>query len=171
VDTTAPESTITLSPPLVSNRTSATFQFASSEGSGTFQCKLDAGAYAPCTSPRTYTNLLPGRHSFLVAAIDAAGNIDRRPAVHRWTIDTAAPETTIRAKPPPITNNQNATFSFTASQRRSAFECNLDGAGFQSCSARQTFPVTPGPHTLQVRAFDPAGNKDLSPASYSWTVQ
>jgi hypothetical protein len=170
IDTTLPETTITAGPPVMSRLTNATFQFASGEGNSTFRCKLDAGAYTPCTSPQTYNGMLPGRHAFSVAAIDQAGNIDRRPALHRWIIDTAAPETTIRIKPPAVTNNKTATFSFAASQRGSTFECSLNAGAFQLCSSRQIFPVTPGAHTLQVRATDPAGNTDLLPASYSWTV-
>jgi hypothetical protein len=171
IDTTLPDTTITVSPSPTTNQTSASFEFVSSEDGSTFQCKLNAGAYVPCTSPQTYGGLLPGRHTFQVGAIDSAGNIDKKPALHRWTIDTTAPETTIRVKPPAITNNKTATFSFSANERGSTFECNLNGVTLGTCASPQTFPVQAGNHIFEVRATDPAGNIDLIPASYNWTAQ
>jgi Ca2+-binding RTX toxin-like protein len=53
---------------------------AADESSVRFLCKLDRGPYRPCRSPRTY-RVRPGRHTFRVFAIDAAGNRDRTPVV------------------------------------------------------------------------------------------
>jgi hypothetical protein len=52
----------------------ATFAFIDRETSATFECALDGAAYAACTSPKTYTGLAAGRHSFSVRAVDLAGN-------------------------------------------------------------------------------------------------
>jgi hypothetical protein len=65
--------------------TSATFTFSANEAAA-FQCKLDAGAFAPCSSPKVHTGLTRTVHSFEVRAVDAAGNVDPTPAVHRWTV-------------------------------------------------------------------------------------
>ena len=52
------------------------------------------------------------------------------------------------------------------------FECDLDGAGFESCSSGQTYPTLGlGSHTFQVRAIDAVGNTDTTPASFTWTIQ
>jgi Glycine rich protein len=48
------------------------FTFSSSATGATFKCKLDKGAFAPCTSPKTYKVKL-GKHAFLVEAVNAAG--------------------------------------------------------------------------------------------------
>lgn len=86
VDTIAPVTTITTAPPVQSDQPSATFEFESNE-EATFECRLNAGAFAACTSPHEVTGLQPGRHTFEVRAVDAAGNTDETPAAHSWTAD------------------------------------------------------------------------------------
>lgn len=84
-DETAPDTLIgkrTLNPA----KRRATFSFQSSEAGSTFRCKLDGRPFAACGSPRPYRHLAYGRHTFKVAAIDAAGNADPWPAVSRFKI-------------------------------------------------------------------------------------
>jgi hypothetical protein len=70
---------------------SATFEFTSSEAGSTFACSLDGSVYAACTSPRSYSPLVPGTHNFAVRATDAAGNTGPA-ATHVWTIAPALPD-------------------------------------------------------------------------------
>ncbi|MEI7619965.1 MAG: Ig-like domain-containing protein [Candidatus Falkowbacteria bacterium] len=86
IDTTFPETSITGSPELTTSLTDATFTFSSNE-SGTFECRLDGGVYAVCTSPHTYNNLIKGSHTFEVRAIDDLSNTDATPASFTWTIN------------------------------------------------------------------------------------
>jgi hypothetical protein len=65
----------------------ATFRFASGEPGSTFTCKLDKNKLRPCTSPKTYKKLKPGKHVFRVKARDRAGNLDTTPAVTRFKIE------------------------------------------------------------------------------------
>jgi hypothetical protein len=88
-DKTAPATTIT-SAPASGTSTSASVAFNSSEAGSTFQCKLDSGAYAACTSPKSYTGLAVGSHTVSVRATDAAGNTDATPATATWTVSAAA---------------------------------------------------------------------------------
>lgn len=65
----------------------ATFTFASGERGSTFSCKLDKRRFRPCTSPKSYKKLKPGKHVFRVRARDRAGNLDATPAVKRFKIE------------------------------------------------------------------------------------
>jgi len=59
-----------------------------------------------------------------------------------------------------------------ANEPGSSFECALDSAAFASCpSAGISYEgLTSGSHSFQVRAMDPSGNVDLTPAGYSFTI-
>jgi hypothetical protein len=69
---------------------SAKFLFASSVAGSSFQCKLDKGDFKPCSSPRAYKHLKPGRHAFRVRAVGPSGLLDESAAVGRFAI--AAPQ-------------------------------------------------------------------------------
>jgi Ca2+-binding RTX toxin-like protein len=90
-DTTPPETTIDSGPSDTITVDSATFEFSSSEPNSTFECSLDGGGFASCTSPKAYGGLSNGSHTFEVRATDAAGNSDATPASRTWTVDTTAP--------------------------------------------------------------------------------
>jgi hypothetical protein len=87
VDRVAPETSIDSSPDAVTNSTSASFDFSSEAGS-TFECKLDGGSYASCNSPRSYSGLGGGFHTFSVRATDGAGNTDATEATYTWMVET-----------------------------------------------------------------------------------
>ena len=90
IDTIVPNTTIDSNPDTLINTNSATFTFSASE-TATFQCKLDSGAYASCSTPKNYTNLAEGAHIFYVKAIDVAANDDATPASYSFTVDTGMP--------------------------------------------------------------------------------
>src|SRR5687768_18147533 len=83
---TDPQTTIDSGPDDPTNSTGASFTFSSSEAGSTYQYQLDADAFASCTSPKSYTGLSAGSHTFEVKATDAAGNTDATPDSHTWTI-------------------------------------------------------------------------------------
>jgi hypothetical protein len=85
-DTTAPHTTITSAPALLSLDRSATIAFAVDEAGATSQCRLDAGAWALCTSPYVVSGLGLGVHTAHVRSTDAAGNAESPGASASWTV-------------------------------------------------------------------------------------
>jgi hypothetical protein len=174
-DSTPPDTTITSGPGDPTTSTSASLAFTSSESGSTFECKLDAGPYAACTSPKSYSGLAAGQHTFSVRATDAAGNTDASPATRTWTIgtasDTTPPDTTISAGPGGPTNDTTPTFAFTSSEAGSTFACRVDGGAYAACASPwTTAALADGSHTVSVRATDAAGNTDATPATRGFTV-
>jgi len=170
IDTKAPNTAITSFPLTLTNNPVATLTFTSTEVGGGFQCSLDGGAFAPCSSPFVSSALGEGKHNFQVKAVDAAGNMDKTAAKSKtWTVDTILPVTTITGKPTNPTTSTSATFKFT-SEKKSTFQCQLDGGIVESCKSGKKYTgLLPGLHTFQVQATDKALNVELTPASYSWT--
>ena len=85
-DTTAPETALTAAPSGTVADRSASFSFSSSEAGSGFECSLDTAPFGACTSPRAYSDLADGTHTFAVRATDAAGNVDATPATASWTV-------------------------------------------------------------------------------------
>jgi large repetitive protein len=171
VDTTAPGTTVDSGPGDPTNATGASFDFSSSEAGSSFECSLDGSLFVTCSSSAVYSSLTEGAHTFEVKATDAVGNTDPTPASYGWTVDTSAPDTTIDSGPADPTTETGATFGFSSSETGSTFECSLDGSPFASCSSPNVqTALEAGSHTFEVRATDPAGNTDQSPASHAWTI-
>jgi hypothetical protein len=85
-DLTPPETAILKGPRGKSPSPMARFRFDSDEAGTTFQCRLDRKPFRSCASPKRYTGLKPGKHTFAVRAIDTAGNADPRPAKRTFTV-------------------------------------------------------------------------------------
>ena len=86
------------------------------------------------------------------------------------TVDVTPPKTSITSGPDAATHKPEPTFGFISSKPGSAFLCVLDGGAATPCTSPILYPaVSAGAHTFTVTAIDPAGNRDPTPASYSWT--
>ena len=93
-----------------------------------------------------------------------------------------SPDTTITeavmGKGKPVANGAKTsstsvqfTFAGTDDAGVSGFECSLDGAVFSPCSSPTSYiNLAGGAHTFQVKAVDTSGNKDSSPATFSWSI-
>jgi hypothetical protein len=172
VDTTPPPDTsITAGPSGTTDATGANFEFESTEDGSTFECRLDTGAFGPCSSPKAYAGLADGTHTFEVRATDTAANTDASAASRTWTIDTSAPDTLITSGPSGTTNQGSATFEFTSDVSGATFECKLDTDPFAACASPQPYSsIGDGEHTFQVRAIDGLSHSDPTPATRTWTV-
>ncbi|CAM3195057.1 CARDB domain-containing protein [Nocardioides dubius] len=169
LDLTPPQTTLTGTPPAITDDPTAVFTFASPEPAA-FECRIDADPFASCASPHTTATLDDGTHTFEVRAVDSVGNADPTPASHTFDVDTRAPNTTLTQTPASLTNNPLAQFHFVSDDAAASFECKVDGAAFAPCSSPfTTSALSDGTHTVSVRAVR-NGLGDLTPATFTFEV-
>lgn len=174
IDTTIPVVRITQAPSNPSTSKSATFAFDGTDGLVAltyFECSLDGAAYAVCSSPKNYTNLSEGSHTFSVKGKDAANNYSA-PASYTWNIDSVRPSIVITQAPPTPTKDLNAHFAFTVTDAGLGIEtikCQLDAGLAVNCSDTMDYTaLANGIHTFKVTATDKAGNS--ASASHIWEI-
>ena len=169
-DTIAPQTSIKSGPSGYTRSRGAGFTFGSSEAGSTFECKLDSAGYGKCSSPKTYTGLRDGRHTFYVRATDAAGNTDKTPAIRSWIVDTRAP---VIGRISPTGSTRDRTPTIRATVRDSGSELTrgnirlyIDGKPKGRFSYNQrtdrmayTQGLARGSHAVRIVAFDKAGNR------------
>ncbi|MFY0526237.1 adventurous gliding motility protein AgmC [Archangium gephyra] len=179
VDAALPDTTIVSGPPSLTNATSATFDFSSPEAGATFECSLDGAAFTSCSDPETFTGLSDGAHTLQVRARDAAGNVDASPASYSWTVDTTAPAVPVVASPEENGTVDTLTPVITGSaEPNSTVTVIIDGTEVGTVrtdasgnwSYTPTTPLTTGPHEVQVRATDEAGNSSTTSEPRTFTV-
>lgn len=180
VDLTAPTTNITSHPADPGPGATASFRYSSPNGGSNFECRLkpvEAGFSACSTQPKVYLSLADGKYEFEVRSTDAAGNVQSSPTVFPWTVDnsladTTPPETSIGTKPSDPSDSSTATFTYSSNEPGSTFECKLDAGALAGCDAGGIAyaGLGAGQHTFQVRATDPSGNTDPSPAGYTFNV-
>jgi hypothetical protein len=96
---------------------------------------------------------------------------DAADQVPSWQGDATAPQTVIDVGPQPVSNNPAPTFEFSADELGSTFECRFGSAAFQPCTSPFTSaPLDDGSHTFAVRATDPSGNLDTTPATRTFQI-
>src|SRR6188508_586205 len=178
-----------------SESTSIRFNFSGTDTGGVgvdhLECNIDNSKYVKCTSPFVFLNILKdGTHTFNVRSIDRVGNINLSPASFTWTIDTISPNTTLESATDgnkivmangTNTNSKSMSFEFSANDTGgdgdkgvgiNHFVCNIDNSKYVACTSPFVFPnlLKDGIHTFTVTSEDNAGNKDSTPASFTWTV-
>ncbi|HEX2105587.1 MAG TPA: LamG domain-containing protein [Solirubrobacteraceae bacterium] len=159
-DTTPPRTAFATGPAALSPAASASFAFASPKPMVTYECRLDAGAWAPCASPARLAGMTDGPHTFAVRARDRYGIVESAPRAWSWTVDTAAPGTLALAiLPSAVTPSASVSFS---SEPGARFQCRGASGAWAPCAS----PVSaPAGSDLAVRAVDAAGNADPTPAT------
>jgi hypothetical protein len=152
------------------NDSTPTFAFHSTLTGSTFQCKVDGGAFASCSSPFTTSLLTDGAHTVQARAMKSGGT-DPTPASRSFTVDTTPPDTTINKVK---VVDRKAKVKFTGSDNLDnalTFKCSLDGGNFKDCTSPKVYKhLSKGKHKVKVEAFDDAGNVDPTPAGQKFKV-
>jgi len=86
-DTTAPDTSIQT---VATTGPGAVFRLGS-DGTATYRCSVDGGAFTLCAPAVTLTDLTPGWHTLAAQAVDPAGNADPTPAQTRWHANGVLP--------------------------------------------------------------------------------
>ena len=173
VDATAPPAPSIDSGPAAASTSgkNVSFGFSDTEGTATFEVQLDGGGYGSATSPKAYTNLSDGSHTFEVRAVDGYGNTSSSTS-RTWTVDaTAPPLPTIDSGPAgSSTSGKNVSLAFSDTEGTATFEVDIDGGGWGAATSPQSYTnLSDGSHTFQVRAVDTYGNTTAA-VSRTWTV-
>ena len=175
IDTVAPATPqVASNVSTVTQSRNASVSFSSNDtlsGLARFECSVNGGAFATCSSPRAFTGIQDGRQTLLVRAVDNAGNVSQN-GNFSWVVDGTSPTLTFSQTPQPSTTSTSAVFVFNASDAGSGIastQCSLDMAAYAACVGPVTLSnLAVSSHEFRVRVTDQAGNQ--STISYSWTV-
>lgn len=168
-DSLAPAITVSSQPALITNQTTANFNFLVSEnlsGILSVECSLDNANFQACLSPSALTNLIVGNHSYRIKATDRAGNVSPIYSLS-WNIDLSIPTIVLTQMPKAISNVTNSSFSFSGV---STYECQLDTGSYGLCNSPVSFTnLSVGTHTFRVKGLNAAKVAAL-PIMYNWQV-
>jgi hypothetical protein len=159
-------------PPAISNLTAISLAFTG-RNVVSYECRLNAAAYAGCGSPQNYNGLTNGSHTFRVRGVTPEG-VRTTEAITSWTVDLVAPTTPqITSNIPAVTNQTSASiiFSATDSNGIASYQCSLNSANFSLCTSPVAVSgLTNGSHNIRVQARDSAGNISAL-GQYNWTIE
>lgn len=162
-----PVPTVTATPARASSTSTATFAWTT-QASTTYTCSLDGSGYTGCASPKPYSGLADGQHTFALRARLGNG----RPATYSyaWTVDTVPPPPPVVTPVPGPTSSTSASVQFSdADVSVAGFTCALDGGAASPCTSPHPYSgLSDGSHTVVVTAHDAAGN--TASDEVSWVV-
>ncbi len=166
----------------------AEVEFTADQPGATFECRVDHGSWAACTSPLRLTGLLEHEHVVWVRATrDGATGPSASTDFH---VDLTAPDT--RVLSPMLVDGMTTSrpvarfrvemrdfgrptgHAWVTDADNLAAQCSLDGGPFALCDVTESIVefdgLADGAHVLRVAAIDAAGNRDASPATFTWVV-
>ena len=170
----APQAPVVTSVPTGTvNTTSAAPHFAPAAGDTQvvgYECKLDGGAFAPCTSPSSVTGLADGAHTYQVRATNSAG-IAGPATTKSWTVDTTPPVAPSVTGAPTGTVATGAATLTLAGEAGATLKCSVDGGAYVTCTSPLSLTgLADGHHTVEVKQVDAAGNPGTLFSTSAWTV-
>ncbi|MCX8122680.1 MAG: carboxypeptidase-like regulatory domain-containing protein [Spirochaetes bacterium] len=125
----------------------------------------------------TRANLSDGIYTLSVIGKDLAGNWQsfQTPTQHIWEIDTTPPTAVLLNKPPEVTNLQSADFVI-GGVGVVKYRYKYNGGEWSQEYDRIQYPnivldnLYEGSHTIQVIGCDKAGNWQIIPTQYTWSI-
>jgi RHS repeat-associated protein len=170
LDTVPPDTTLMSGPTGKVSNEDVSFTFNAAGEVASYECSIDGGSFAPCSSPKKYAGLADGSHAFSVRAVDASGNADATPEQRSFeTYDP--PETAITSPTPTYTSHAEWPVTFASDEAGSTLQCSFEGAAFAACTSPYALPsnLSEGSwRTFKVRAIDSGGNIDPTPAEWTF---
>jgi hypothetical protein len=149
--------------------TTVTFTFMAAGAGVTYQCALDAGAFADCTSGTvTYMGLALGSmHTFSVHATGSDNTVGPT-AMQMFTVEASAPVVSIASPADGSTTGHDVTISFSPTDNVTA-GCKLDGSPLASCVSGTTVlsGLSGGSHQLSVTLHDTCGLNGNAVANFT----
>lgn len=129
----------------------------------------DGSEVAVVTAAGTDRNIaLMSASGGAVRTIDATTSHDIAPD---WQEDSVDPETLVLQAPSASTESTTAQVAFRSSEPGSDLECSLDGTSYTPCASPKVWTgLALGEHEVRMRAIDPVGRVDQTPATVRWTV-
>jgi subtilisin family serine protease len=172
VKPTPPETTIDSGPSGLVTSRSSSFSFSSNRAEAGFRCSMDGAPFSVCSSPKGYTGLADGSHTFRVEAVDPSGSTDPTPAERAFTIDATVPSIT-GVYPQAGANSVAATANVVVSFSEAMNATTLNATTFKlvrsDTGAAVTATVAYNPTTKQ-GTLDPSANLGAG-ASYTAKVK
>jgi hypothetical protein len=162
--TGAPTIKITGKPSNSTTSTKAVFTFSKTGTSVRVTCQLDGKTATSCSSPKTYTGLAFGAHTFVVKATNSQGSAS---ASYAWRVVRPAPTVTLASPPSGSTTSTSMTLAWT-STNAAAILCWLDSAAPVVCAGPASYSdLALGTHTFTVKVSNESGSATVSA---TWTV-
>lgn len=125
----------------------------------------------------TVDNIPEGAHSFVLIAVDRAGN-ESPPQTVSFVIDRTPPSISLNMTPSSISNQMRSEFRMSSNDDRAGvdhLECRnaspamIASTALAPCADTTVLNVAAGAQRFEVVAVDRAGNRS-NPAAYNWTV-
>jgi hypothetical protein len=138
---------------------------------------LQAGFAGYYTASAEHYYTTAGSYSLYFRVTDWGDSTDAQSSSRTaFVADGTPPSTSIVSGPSGSIGQDSASFAFSSSESGSTFACKLDGpdvavGSYGSCSSPKAYSsLADGSYVVSVRATDPAGNTDTTPATRAFTV-
>jgi subtilisin family serine protease len=152
-----------------------TYEFLSGTSMATPHVTGAAALLFSATPTATVANV----RSALLGSVDKKDSLTGKLASGgRLNVDAAlrkilgrVPETEITDHPRKRSRDRTPTFSFASGDPTADFECRIDARDWHHCGSPRSYSLKPKRHRFRVRAQDPHGTHDATPARFRFRIR